>query len=235
MDWLPHMYILCNPQKEPIRYQFLKGHFEKRKLPDEKIHWVQGIWGSELTSEIIYSAYDPFHHRFGMKHNLSLQSLALSRGEMSLILTFYQAMRQILADGHDTVIVFESDVFLREDFLERLQSVLKEGSAAENSDWDYISLGEGVGTRPKDCNWSYFAETKLYSPPHEFVFRCCDSMLFRRKFLEKVVTTFLPVRECLDWEMNVQMMIHRGVARWADPPLVEPGTGRGRYSSSLPA
>lgn len=232
---LPHIYVLCNPQKEPIRYTFLKEHLEKRGLPAEKVHWVTCVWGNELTSERIYSAYDPFRHRFGMKENLSLQSAALSRGEMSLILTFHEAMRQILEAGHEMAVVFESDVFLREDFLERLGAVLEEGLLAENRDWDYISLGEGVGTRPPGSSDSYFAESKLYVPPHQFVFRCCDSMLFRRKFLEKVATTFLPVRECLDWEMNVQMMIHRGVSRWADPPLVEPGTARGRFGSSLPA
>jgi hypothetical protein len=232
---LPHIYILCNPQKEPIRYQFLKGHLEKRGIPSEKVHWVQLVWGTDLTSEQIFSAYDPFHHRFGMKHNLSLQSAALSRGEMSLILTFNEAVRQILEAGHETAIVFESDVFLREDFLERLESVLKEGCVDEHSDWDYISLGEGVGVRPSGCSPSYFGAVKLYSPPHKFVFRCCDSMLFRRKFLEKLAKTFLPVRECLDWELNVQMTLHNGVARWADPPLVEPGTARGRFYTSLPA
>ena len=235
MDWFPHIYMLCNPEKEPLRYETLKNHFKSRGIPSDKVHWVKSIWGSELTSEQVFSAYDPFHHRFGMKENLSFQSLALSRGEVSLTLTFREAMRQILEAGHEISIVFESDIFLREDFLPRLETVLKECATAENADWDYISLGEGVGTRPTGCQGlSYFCETKLYVPPHQFVFRCCDSMVFRRKFLEKVWQTFIPVRECLDWEMNIQLMIHRGVARWVDPPLAEPGTGRGRYPSSLP-
>jgi len=179
----------------------------------------------------MHKVYEPFKHRFGIKHNLSLQSPGLSRGEISLMLTFHEAMRQILEAGHERVIVFESDVTLREDFLDRLKTVLEGLLVGE---WDYVSLSEGIGTRPTGHDKSYYGEQKLYPPPHQWVFRCCDSMLLRRRFLEKVWQTFIPFRECLDWEMNVQLMIHRGVALWADPPLVEPGTGRWKMQSSLP-
>jgi hypothetical protein len=232
MSWIPHIYILCNAKHEPQRYQFLLRHLPARGIPAEKIHFVSTIWGSDVTSELMQKVCDPFVPRFGMKMNLSLQSAALSRGEISLMITFHECIRQILEARHERVIVFESDVTLREDFLPRLETVLK--GCDDGREWDYVSLGEGVGTRPPDCNPSYFAPEKLYKPPHQWVFRCCDSMLLRRRFLEKVWHTFVPFRECLDWEMNVQLMIHGGVAWWADPPIVEPGTGRGKMNSSLP-
>ena len=206
----------------------------KLKIPDEKIHYVWTKWGDEITPEEYFRIYDPFTQRFGIRPNLSQQSIGLSRGEASLMMTFYELLRQVLEGGYEEVIVFESDIWLREDFVERLKSVLEKGIG---TDWDYISLGEGVGTRPPGLSGedlSYFAPVKLLPPPHQWVFRCCDSMLLRRKFLEKVWQTFLPCRECLDWWMNVQIMIHRGVALWADPPLAEPGTGRSRVATTLP-
>ena len=230
MNWLPHIYILCNPKYEPIRYEFLLRHLPSRGIPKSHIHFVSKVWGCDITSKIMQEVCDPFVQRFGMKITLSLQSAALSRGEISLIITFHECIRQILEAGHDRVIVFESDVTLREDFLPRLEIMLKELPM----NWDYVSLGEGVGTRPPGCDSSYFGPMKLYKPPHQWVFRCCDSMLLRRKFLEKVWVTLIPFRECLDWEMNIQLMLHQGVALWADPPLVEPGTGRGKMQSSLP-
>jgi hypothetical protein len=169
-----------------------------------------------------------------MKIHLSLQSVALSRGEISLILTFREAVRQILEAGHSEAIVFESDCMLRKDFLERIQSVL-EGVARFPSGWDYVSLGEAVSGRPDGHDASYFGEQKVFVAPGQFVFRCCDSMLFHRKFLEKVWGTLVPFREPLDWEMNVQMLVHKGTSFWADPPLAEPGTARNRFVSSLPA
>jgi hypothetical protein len=232
MSWIPDIYVLCNSKHEPLRYQFLLRHLPSRGIPKEKIHFVSTIWGSDVTTELMQQVTSPFLNRFGMKHNLSLQSPALSRGEISLMITFHECMRQILEAGHDRVIVFESDVTLREDFISRLETVLK--GCDDGREWDYVSLGEGVGTRPPNCDTSYFGEQKLYIPPHKWVFRCCDSMLLRRRFLEKVFQTFIPFRECLDWEMNVQLMIHDGVAWWADPPIVEPGTGRGKMNSSLP-
>jgi hypothetical protein len=232
MDWVPHIFVMCHPKFEAARYNFLQRHFQARGIPKEKIHYVWTLWGHEITPEIVFKIYDPFRHRFGMKHNLSQQSPALSRGELSLMITFRELIRQVLEGGYDEVIVFESDIVLREDFLPRLKDVLTEGV---NNSWDYISLGEGVGTRPPGTSPSYFEKTKLYKPPHQWVFRCCDSMLLRRRFLEKVAQTFFPCRECLDWEMNVQAMVHGASCWWADPPLAEPSTGRSRYMTSLPA
>ena len=232
MDSIPHMYVMCNPEYEPVRYQFLVGHFARIGIPPEKIHWVKSVWGNQLTSQQVFSAYDPFTPRFGMKINLSLQSVALSRGEISLILTFREAVRQILEAGHKEAIVFESDIMLRKDFLARLDKVLKGCSGIT---WDYVSLGEAVSGRPAGHEISYFGEQRIFPAPGQFVFRCCDSMLFHRNFLEKVWGTLVPFREPLDWEMNVQMMVHGGKSFWADPPLAEPGTARNRFVSSLPA
>jgi hypothetical protein len=220
------IYIMCHPEHEPIRYQLLVSHFQKRGV---NVHWVRGPWGSELKSEDFFNAYDPFRTRFVNSVALSFKSAALLRGEVSLVLTFYTALCQALAEypDQDKFIFFESDVVLRPDFTERLESIL-----ADPQPWDYISLGEGVGTRP--VSQSYFAPTTLFKAPHQFVFRCTDSMLLSRSFLEKLRGTLLPCRECLDWELNIQAMTHKAVSLWADPPLVEPGSGRWRSLSLLP-
>jgi hypothetical protein len=221
---------MCNPEYEPIRYQLLLKHLPERGIPLEKIKWVHGPWGSEITSGTYFGAYDPYATRFGLDKALTFKASRLLKAEVSLILSFHKAIHMALADGVERAIFFESDVILREDFLPRLKTVL-EGE----SGWDYISLSEGVGTRPPGHAPSYFGPTQLYPPPHQCVFRCCDSMILCRSFLEKLAQTLLPVRECLDWEMNIQMLVHRGKSLWVDPPLVEPGSGRWRTMSWLPS
>lgn len=233
--WLPNVYVLCNPEYEPIRYQLLLKHLPARGIPLEKVKFVHGPWGSEIDSETYFNSYDPYNSRFGSDTALCFKAARLLKAEISLILSFHKAVRIALEDGVESAIFFESDVILREDFLSRLKTVIGISKADAHNAWDYISLGEGVGTRPPGHAPSYFGPTQLYDPPHQFVFRCCDSMLLRRSFLEKLSQTLLPVRECLDWEMNIQMMIHDGKSLWVDPPLVEPGSGRWRTLSLLPS
>jgi hypothetical protein len=230
---MPPIYIMCNPEHEPIRYQLLLKHLPARGIPMEKVHWAHGPWGSEISSELYFHVYDPFRTRFGNKTGLSFKSAALLKGEVSLNLAFYKAISMALAAGDEYALFFESDVILREDFLSRLNDVLSSEKACDA--WDYISLGEGCSTRPPGHAPSYFGPTVLYDAPHSFVFRCTDSMLIRRSFLEKLSHTLIPFRECLDWELNIQMMAHRGKSLWADPPLVEAGSGRGRALSYLPS
>ena len=235
MEWLPPIYIICNPHFEQKRFQFQREHLSKRGIPSEKITCVFGPWGSEITSEEIFKVYDPFQERYGSSVVLSFKSAHLSKGEISLNMTFFNILNNIQKVESEYILVFESDVFLREDFLERLKNILEE---AKQSEWDYISLGEGVGTRPPDVDRlaSYYTPSKLYkSNNNQWVFRCTDSMLLRVSFLKKVFTTFLPFRECLDWELNFQWILHGGKTLWVDPPLVEPGSARGRNESYLPA
>ena len=230
---IPPVFVMCNPEHEPIRYRLLLSHFPKRGIPMDRVHWVRGPWGSEITAEDFFKVYEPFLCRYGFNKALSFKSAGLLRGEVSLVLSFYMALSEALDryPEQDKFIFFESDVVLREDFLERLQVVLSQCAGRE---WDYISLGEGVGTRPRDAEFSYFGTTRLFTPDHQFVFRCTDSMLISRRFLEKLRRTLLPFRECLDWELNFQMILHKGISLWVDPPLVEPGSGRWRFLSLLP-
>jgi hypothetical protein len=193
---------------------------------------VHGPWGTEITSETYFGVYDPYNTRFGNERALTFKAARLLKGEVSLVLSFHKAVQMAISDGVEQAIIFESDVILREDFLERLKDVFEE---KEKEPWDYISLGEGVGTRPPGHSPSYFTPTKLYKAPHAFVFRCTDSMILSRTFLEKLSQTLLPFRECLDWELNIQMLLHKGTSLWADPPLVEPGSGCSRTMSLLPS
>jgi hypothetical protein len=222
------IYIICHPEYEPIRYQLLLKQLEKARIPFNTVQWIRGPWGNEVDS-LYFNVYDPFNKRLGLDKALSFKSACLLKGEVSLCVRFHLAVKKALEDGAETVIFFESDAVLREDFLERLRDIL-----SSDKPWDYISLGEGVGTRPSQAK-SYFSKSQLYTPPHQFVFRCTDSMVFRRSFLEKLSQTLIPFRECLDWELNVQMLAHKGVPMWADPPLVEPGSGRSRTMTLLPS
>ena len=230
-SWLvDKIYIICHNIKEKERYERLVKHLENVRVPKEVIQFMAPVWSDELTNELIFGVYDPFLPRH--IPGLTFKGRGLSKGEISLALNFYSCIQDAVKNKYKTIITLESDIWLREDFVERLKDLLED---VKSKTWDYISLGEGVGTRPQNAPKSYYSATKAYEPPHQFVYRCTDSMMFSLSYLEKLEKTFVPFKEIIDWEMNYQNLIHNGKALWADPPLAEQGTCFARLISSLPA
>jgi hypothetical protein len=188
-------------------------------------------WGDQL--EDVFDVYDPYIKR--ECPYLCWKGRAMLPGEISLILNFWAGVDHAIEHGHRIVVFLESDVFLRDDFSVRMGDLIR---LLENRAWDYVSLSDGVGThaeRPDLKTQSIYAETGVYVAPHQFPFRCTDSMLFRVEFLKKMRRTAFPFRECLDWELNWQLGVNGGVALWVEPHLVEQGTCKNRMITSLPS
>lgn len=231
-DAIKTVYVLCHPIKERERYERLVPHLLQRGIPVDRIRIWAPTWGSELTVEQIFTAYNPYLERAHLP-TFSFKGSNLTRGEISLGINFATAVLNIATKPEEGLMMFlESDIWLREDFLERLWDLLRD---TEGRPWDYLSLGEGIGTRAPGSPSSYYAPTKAYAPPHQWVFRCTDSMLFSTGYLRRLAHTVLPFKEIIDWEMNFQLMLHKGVALWADPPLAEQGTCFSRVITTLPA
>ena len=226
------VYVLCHPEKEVSRWQRLQVHLDERGVPKDKIICMGKTWGDELDESVLMRVYDPFLPRpcpyFVWKGR------ALLLGEISLVLNFWLGVDHALTHQFKNVLFFESDVFLRDDFNSRFGDLMK---LLKGVEWDYVSLSDGVGTHAirDDKMNSVFAPVAICKPPHQYPFRCTDSMLFRVEFLRKIRRTAFPFRECLDWELNYQLAIHNGIALWVEPHLVEQGSLKGRMISSLPS
>jgi hypothetical protein len=224
------VYVLCHPTKEKDRHDRLIPHLLSVGVPAERIRVCAPTWGTELTVQQIFTAYNPYMQR-GVP-TFTFKGAGLSKGEISLGINFAMAVMDSVKEGDEGIVItLESDVWLRDDFVPRLSDLLLD---VRQKPWDFISLGEGVGTRPKEAPPSYYAPTKGYVPPHQWVFRCTDSMMFTTEYLRRLSTTVIPFREIIDWEMNYQLMLHKGKALWADPPLAEQGTCNARLMTSLP-
>ena len=228
---IPSVYVLCHPEKEVKRFRRIIPHMILRGVPKDILRFVAPTWADTLEDSIIFKVYDPYLNRGNMPP-FSFKSSCLTKGEISLILNFYSIVQHASTNNkdHEATLVLESDTYMRRDFVPRLAKIMQDLSGQE---WDYVSLGEGVGTRPPGVEKTYYGEQKLYTPPHSWVFRCTDSMLFSQSFIKKLAKTLLPFRECLDWELNFQLMLNQGKALWTDPPIFEQGTCFQRYGSSL--
>ena len=232
MDKIDAIYLLCHPEKEFSRWQRLQEHLANRGIPKKKIICVGKTWGDELDEKVL-KLYDPFLQR--SCPYLSWKGRALSLGEISLVMNFWLGVDHALQYNYKCVMFLESDVFLRDDFVKRIDDLMQ---LLEGRPWDFVSLSDGVGTHATrdDINTnSVYAITGVYKPPHQFPFRCTDSMLFRVDILRRMRLTAFPFSECLDWELNYQLGSHGGIALWVEPHLVEQGTGKQRMMTSLPA
>ena len=233
MNWpseIEHVYVICHSEKEKVRYDRLVKHLADSGIPNSVVEFMAPVWSDELTNDIIYNVYDPFLPR--PVPGLTFKGRGLSKGEISLAINFYACIKDAVENKYGKIMVLESDSWLRDNFIENLRDLVDD---LREKEWDYVSLGEGVGTRPPGAPESYYSKTKAYVPPHQFVYRCTDSMMFQLPYLEKLVKTFIPFREIIDWEMNFQNMLHNGKALWADPPLAEQGTCFNRLLTSLPS
>lgn len=226
------VYVLCHPEKEKARFERLVPHLLTRGIPKERLRFCAPTWGDSLDNTLIFKVYDPFLNR-GNLPAFSFKSARLTKGEISLILNFYAAVSSAAKElsGNEVAIFLEADTYLRQDFVKRLTDTM--AAAEEGAGWGYISLGDGVATRPPGCPKSMYGPACVYTPPHTWVFRCADSMLLSGDFIRNLAKTLIPFNDALDWELNFQAMLHQTKSLWADPPLAEQGTTRNREESTL--
>ena len=234
-DAIDAVYVISNPQYEPGRFERVVKQLKRHQAPEAKIKIAGPTWGSTLSTETCFQVYDPFLSRpFPC---LVFKSRALSRGEISLVLNFYSAIKDAKERNLQRIIILESDVLFHHEFGPRLSSILDQ---LQDKEWDYVSLSDGVGTHAEEFEpnkpgygfwWSKPQTVKV--APTTFCFRCTDSMLFNQRFIHYLYNNLIPFRDCLDWELNYRLYALQGKAFWAEPHIVEQGSLKGIDRSSL--
>ena len=92
------VYIICHNVKEKERYERLVVHLKEVGVPDDVLRFWAPIWGDQLTNEIIFSVTDPFLPK--PVNPFSFKSKNLSKGEISLTLNIFTAMRDATENNY---------------------------------------------------------------------------------------------------------------------------------------
>lgn len=234
MKWpapIDHLYILCDPREEPQRAAYLRSSFQKMGMPVSCWSFVNKCYGRTLSAADAHAAYNPYVDRRPVEPMRSFNSYNIKPSELSLCINWDHFARTAIAAGHKCVMMFESDVLFTDDFLTRLAEAMAI-LTTNNVAWDFLSLSAGANLRPKrdagDTLPGWFPSVNGY-----FHTRTCDAMVFKVSMLEKIVPTFLPVAEVLDWELNYQLTLHGSRTLWLDPPIIRQGSATGEYKTSL--
>lgn len=228
------IYIIGHPEYEKERIKYVSESLMKHGFSSNKLRICCPTWGNTLSSDTCLQTYDPYIQRGYGCYNFKCRWLL--KGEISLVLNFYSAIRDAAEKGYDKIIVLESDVRLRHDFRERFEVLMKK---AQEVNWSYISLSDGVGTHSEGYeNFQWYRDQDLKKPNEKqkyCPFRCTDSMIFRKPFIQYLAQRLLPFRDCLDWELNYRILEFGGEAYWAEPHLIEQATQKRMSASSLKA
>jgi hypothetical protein len=225
MRWpkpIDHLYVLCEPREEPDRAAYLLNWFKTQRIDDGCWSFQNKCYGKTLSAADAHAAYNPFVDRRPAEAMRNFNSYNLKPAEISLCINWEHAARTAIRDGHKIVMIFESDVIFFDGFMEKLTEAMN-NLISNSVDWDFLSISSGPGLRPQRNDDD---ETLLWFPPinHYFHTRTTDAMIFKVSMLEKIVGTFLPVAEVLDWELNYQLTLHNSKSLWLDPPIVRQGS-----------
>lgn len=212
------VYVIGHVKYEEKRVKRVLQQLAELQCPREKVAVCAPTWGKELSNEQCFGVYDPW-----LERNFPcfvFKSRGLSKGEISLNLNFHSAIVDAAKKQHKTIMVLESDVLFRNDFLMRFPILMQK---AAQVNYDYISLSDGTGTHNDSCTMQniHTRPQELYPGKMPFPFRCTDSMILQQNFIGFLAQQLLPFRDCLDWELNFRILQFQGKSFWAEPHLIE--------------
>ncbi len=225
MRWpkpIDHLYILCEPREEPDRAEYLLNWFKTHNIDSDCWSFVNKCYGKTLSAADAHAAYNPFVNRKPVEAIRNFNSYNMKPAEISLCINWEHAAHTAIKDAHSVVMIFESDVIFLDGFMDKLEESMNI-LTSNKYDWDFLSISSGADLRPYrpvgDTTLGWFG-----SKNHYFHTRTCDAVIFKVSMLEKIVKTFLPVAEVLDWELNYQLTLHGSKTLWLDPPIVRQGS-----------
>jgi hypothetical protein len=223
-----HVYFVCDVAREPERATYLVGWLSENRINPAFYTFASKTYGTTLGAEEAMAHYEPFLTRLPVEEEQSPTHSNLKKSEISLLLNWYDVAKQAVEARHAVVMTLESDVLFPPTFLDDLEYAM---SLLDSEEFDFLSLGSPDFLRParndggKTIRWF-----KSVGYPKT---RTTDAMVFKGDLLKKIVGSFFPCADVLDWELNYHLNLHGARVGWVDPPLVQQGSGTGVYSTTL--
>ena len=215
---IDHVYILCDPVKEPDRANYLTTWLKIHNVDPTQYTICMDCYGTDpfFQTRAVSRVYDPWRRR-----PMNFNSRNLKPAEISLVLNFAGVARRAVTARHKVVLIFESDVLFAADFFGKLDAALQ----VLPPRWDFLSLSASAGIVPTAAVPTDPGHV-WYPPNHPNMHtRCTDSMIIRVEMLERILTTLFPCVDPLDWELNYQLSIHGATTLWLHPPVTAQGSG----------
>ena len=217
---IDHVYILCDVEREPDRAAYLYRWLRDNEMDPSSYTFACKTYGVTLSNETAMACYDPFLWRRPVEKDQSPFHSNLKKSEISLLLNWHDIARQAVEAGHAVVMTLESDVLFSPAFLTELEYAM---TLFANDEYEFLSIGGPDFLRPKrndgDTGLRWFESVGYVKT------RTTDAMIFKGALLKKIVGSFFPCADVLDWELNYHLHLHKAICGWLDPPLIRQGSG----------
>jgi hypothetical protein len=218
-----HVYILCDPLKEPDRANYLQRWLTEHEIDPTQYTMALDCYGDDpfFQSKAVWDFYDPWSTQHG-RQPLNFNNQNLKPTELSLIWNWAGAARKAEAAGHKVVLFLESDVLFCPNFLDEFEAAMGALQKEYGDAWSFLSLSASAAITP----YQVFPEKRWYFPNHpQLPTRCTDSMVMKVDLVSNILSTLFPCAEALDWELNFQLTLHKARSLWLHPPITRQGSG----------
>ena len=188
---------------------------------------------AELTPEIISKHYiskkqdpDTWTKKVSLWGPAALHyhSPQCNLAEISLTIKFGKIFEKLSTQNFDHCLVFEDDIILVDDFDKKLHDYLQKTP----DDWDAVYFGSCANLKPTNITPDKIAYLKSHPAS-----RGGDSILFKKKTITDLASTWFPFNLISDWELGSQHHLHNHKVYWWEPSLVKQGSETGLFKSEL--
>lgn len=206
------------------RKKFLKTHFIQQKIFHEK--WCDKFNKEDLKEKLIEKYYDDSIEGWNKKISVypgNIPYKKLNAACIAVTIEHINILNYIINSPKDYFIVFEDDIILEYNFINKIENVFKQ----EPSDWDVIFFGEGCNLRIPNADPNKY----FYKKDHPAT-RCNDSYFITKNAAKILYKSMIPFSLPIDYEMSWHLKEHDMKVYWVEPPLVQQGTKTGKYKSA---
>lgn len=230
IEYIDHMYIVCNKEKESDKYNKWLKWLEYNKVKEEFVTFYCYKWCDELTDDDIknYSNDDgtlvklfPFRANFPLK-----------RSEISLSINFIHIFKDALDNQYKNILVFESDAILHPNFIELLNKYLMMLFNSSSIKWDMLSIGAGMNK-----HYPIIERNKFFYVSKEM--RCLDSFVINETGMQFIVNNLKQIKLPIDEHFDIFVKENKLRLLWLEPTLVVQGSQTGinrttiRYTDAI--
>jgi hypothetical protein len=212
---IPPIYIIGSEEREPKQIQYLKEYFKECNL---SVTFFQPTWKDSLSiSENARFTKETHGRKF-------------KDSEKSVFLNFLYLIEKCIAEGHEHVIIFESDViFENENFSNYIENL---SHFIESFQPHCLSIGSGCDLIDDDVNTDDMTLQIAKKP----IVRCMDSQLFSREGLllfKNYMDNYGVFDEPIDNFLQKYIELSDFSYYWVWPSITLQGSQYGHYESSI--